>query len=191
MTIVSSREQYLDTGLQVLADLGYSGLKLAAVCGRLGVTTGSFYHRFDNWQQFTAELGRYWAQTETDQLMDQLREEPDPRRRLEQMAGMMLTVPHRTESAIRTWAAVDPQMHAVLAEVDRKRFDNITSVVGGVLPDERAARLFASWSMYLLVGYQGALIPYDLDALGWATARILRLIYEEVADGAADGAAAG
>ena len=47
MAIVATRDAYYDTGLDVLSDLGYGGLKLAEVCRRLGVTTGSFYHYFD------------------------------------------------------------------------------------------------------------------------------------------------
>jgi hypothetical protein len=36
MASVVSREAYLETGLDVLSDLGYDGLKLAEVCNRLG-----------------------------------------------------------------------------------------------------------------------------------------------------------
>ena len=42
MAGVVSRDSYFETGLDVLSDLGYGGLKLAEVCNRLGVTTGSF-----------------------------------------------------------------------------------------------------------------------------------------------------
>ena len=42
MATVANREAYFETGLEVLADVGYGGLKLAEVCNRLGVTTGSF-----------------------------------------------------------------------------------------------------------------------------------------------------
>src|SRR4030081_1434875 len=48
MTTTLSREAYFATGLAVLSDLGYGGLKLAEVCNRLGVTSGSFYHYFSN-----------------------------------------------------------------------------------------------------------------------------------------------
>lgn len=51
-----SREAYFETGLDVLSDRGYGGLKLAEVCNRLGVTTGSFYHYFPNWASYTREL---------------------------------------------------------------------------------------------------------------------------------------
>ncbi|MDT5106509.1 MAG: hypothetical protein QOI25_4022 [Mycobacterium sp.] len=46
MASVVTRQSYFDAGLDVLSDLGYGGLKLAEVCNRLGVTTGSFYHYF-------------------------------------------------------------------------------------------------------------------------------------------------
>ena len=44
MASVVSRESYFETGLDVLSDLGYGGLKLAEVCNRLGVTTGRRHH---------------------------------------------------------------------------------------------------------------------------------------------------
>jgi hypothetical protein len=39
MAIVTARASYFETGLEILADLGLGKLKLAEVCGRLGVTT--------------------------------------------------------------------------------------------------------------------------------------------------------
>lgn len=179
MTIVSSREQYLETGLAVLAEVGYGGLKLAEVCRRLGVTTGSFYHRFSSWQQFVRELGRYWADTQTEHRMDQLREVRDPRLRLEQLANLMKEVPHRTEAAIRTWATVAPEIRELLREVDQKRLDYISTIVRGVLPEEHSARLFGRWALYMLIGYQDALIDADLDALVWATDRVVSLVHAD------------
>ncbi len=40
MSTVLSRDAYFETGLDVLSDLGYGGLKLAEVCSRLRVTSG-------------------------------------------------------------------------------------------------------------------------------------------------------
>lgn len=186
MTIVSSREQYLDAGLEVLGDVGYGGLKLAEVCGRLGVTTGSFYHRFSNWQQYTGELGWYWAETQTDQIVTRLWAESDPQRRLDQLTATLFTISHSTEAAMRTWASVDPTMHALLARVDKRRLDTIAAVFAAAGLDSRRARLFANWTTYLRIGYQDALIPPDLEALRWAMDRMLELLHRDRAD-AADG----
>ncbi|HMZ13195.1 MAG TPA: TetR/AcrR family transcriptional regulator, partial [Mycobacterium sp.] len=83
MATLANREAYFETGLDVLADLGYGGLKLAEGCNRLGVTTGSFYHYFTSWPSYTRELVRHWVQDRTIRLIDALREEVDPRRRIE------------------------------------------------------------------------------------------------------------
>ncbi|MFN8067910.1 MAG: TetR/AcrR family transcriptional regulator [Mycolicibacterium insubricum] len=63
MASVVSREAYFEIGLEVLADVGYGGLKLAVVCNRLGVTTGSFYHYFPSWGHYTRALIEYWLGT--------------------------------------------------------------------------------------------------------------------------------
>ena len=43
------RDSYFETGLEILSDRGFGGLKLAELCQRMGVTTGSFYHYFPSW----------------------------------------------------------------------------------------------------------------------------------------------
>jgi AcrR family transcriptional regulator len=65
MASVASRESYFEAGLDVLSDLGYGGLKLAEVCNRLGVTSGSFYHYFSSWRAYTSELVAHWMQART------------------------------------------------------------------------------------------------------------------------------
>jgi len=77
MASVISQESYFETGLEVLSDLGYGGLKLAEVCNRLGVTTGSFYHYFSNWSQYTRGLVSYWVQVRTVGIIEQVSAESD------------------------------------------------------------------------------------------------------------------
>jgi AcrR family transcriptional regulator len=76
MASVVSREAYFETGLDVLSDLGYDGLKLTEVCNRLGVTTGSFYHYFSGWPAYTKELVAHWMQGRTVQVIEVVRAEP-------------------------------------------------------------------------------------------------------------------
>src|SRR5689334_5515605 len=102
-----SREAYFETGLDVLSDLGYGGLKLAEVCSRLGVTTGSFYHYFANWSSYTHALVRHWQQDRTTKLVKWVRAEPDPRRRIDTLIEIGLNLPHSAEAAIRAWSSAD------------------------------------------------------------------------------------
>ena len=116
-----SRESYLDTGLDVLSDLGYGGLKLAEVCTRLGVTTGSFYHYFSSWSAFGQDLVRHWVTTRTLRVATLVESEPDPRRRIEILVEEALLLPYGAESAIRVWSSIDPTVHEVQAAVDAQR----------------------------------------------------------------------
>jgi AcrR family transcriptional regulator len=172
----ASREAYFETGLDVLADLGYGGLKLAEVCSRLGVTTGSFYHYFDNWPSFTHELVEHWKQARTTRLAEWVRTERDPRRRIDTLIHIGLNLPHSAEAAIRAWSSADPKVYAVQEEVDRQRHDVLRESARQILHDDRQAELFANWGLYLLVGYEQCLLPPDKEGLEWIVGQMLEAL---------------
>jgi len=168
-----SRVAYFETGLAVLSDLGYGGLKLAEVCNRLGVTTGSFYHYFDNWPTYTKQLVEHWRQANTVGLVEWMRTEPDPRRRIGSIIDIGLNLPHRAEAAIRAWSSADSEVHAVQVDVDNERHRILRESALEILHDERQAQLFADWAVYLLVGYEQATLPPDRAALEWIVGQLL------------------
>ncbi|WP_102144086.1 TetR/AcrR family transcriptional regulator [Mycobacterium hubeiense] len=168
-----SREAYFETGLEVLAERGYGGLKLAEVCNRLGVTTGSFYHYFPNWPAYTRELVTHWMQARTTHVLDGVRTEPDPRRRIDALKKEGLALPHGAEAAIRVWSSMDRDVYAVQAAVDQQRFDIMYESAFEILQNKRAAHLFASWGLYLVVGYEQAALPPDPAALEWLVDQLL------------------
>jgi AcrR family transcriptional regulator len=171
-----SRVAYLETGLDVLSDLGYGGLKLAEVCNRLGVTSGSFYHFFDNWPTYTRELVEHWRQANTVRLVEWIRTEPDPRRRIDRIIDIGLNLPHRAEAAIRSWSSADPDVHAVQVDVDKERHQILHESALQILRDDRQAQLFADWAVYLLVGYEQATLPPDKAALEWIVEQLLNAL---------------
>jgi AcrR family transcriptional regulator len=168
-----SREAYFQAGLDVLADLGYGGLKLAEVCNRLGVTTGSFYHYFSSWPSYTRALVEHWKDASTTRLVDRIRGETDPRRRIGTIIEIGLNLPHSAEAAIRAWSSADPEVHALQVEVDKQRHDITRESALQILRDERQAELFANWAVYLLVGYEQATLQPDKPALEWIVAQLL------------------
>ena len=173
MASVVSREVYFETGLDVLSDLGYGGLKLAEVCNRLGVTTGSFYHYFTSWRAYTSELIAHWMQARTVQIVQAVRAEPDPRRRIDTLIQVGLTLPHSAEAAIRVWSSVDPQVYKVQAAVDQQRFDIMYESAFEILRNKRQAQTFAAWGVYVLVGYEQSTLARDTDALEWIAGQLL------------------
>jgi len=157
----------------VLSDEGYGGLKLAEVCGRLGVTSGSFYHYFSNWSAYTHELVNHWKQASTAELLDCRRDVPDPRRRVDQLIHNGLNRPHGAEAAIRTWSNLDPDVHAAQEAVDRARIDIMRESALEILGDERPARVFAECAVYLLVGYEQCSLPKNKATLQWIAGQLL------------------
>lgn len=169
MAGVVSRESYFDTGLDVLSDQGYGGLKLAEVCNRLGVTTGSFYHYFPNWAAYTRELIAHWRQARTLRVVQAVRADPDPHRRIDTLIAEALALPHGAEAAIRVWSSLDPDVYTVQAVVDQLRFDVIYESAREIIGDESTARHFAAWGVYLIVGYEQSTLPRNTEALQWIT----------------------
>lgn len=168
-----SRTAYFDTGLEVLSDLGYGGLKLAEVCNRLGVSTGSFYHYFENWPAYTRDLVEHWRQINTVRLVEWIRTEPDPRRRIDRIINIGLNLPHSAEAAIRSWSSADPSVYAVQAAVDKERHQILCECAVQILHDDHQAQLFAHWAVYLLVGYEQVTLPADRAALEWIVGQLL------------------
>jgi len=173
MPIVAARVSYFEAGLEILADLGYGGLKLAEVCSRLGVTSGSFYHYFTGWNAYTRELLDYWVQDRTVRLGDVFRRENDPRKRMQLIIREVLSLPHSAEAAIRAWSSVDPHVHAVQVDVDHARFTICHDYALEIVNDERQAEVFARLAVYLLVGFEQATLDRDAGDYEWMSNQIL------------------
>lgn len=165
---IATRELYFETGLEVLSELGVGGLKLAEVCTRVGVTTGSFYHYFSSWKVYTHELITYWRNDRTLAVIEALRQlTDDPRERF--VAGIQpaLSFPHKAEAAIRAWSSVDPYVLKVQTEVDQQRFNYVYELVMELVDDPRKAEAFAKWCIYTLIGFEQSTLPRDPAIFEW------------------------
>ena len=163
MASVVSRESYFEAGLDVLSDLGYGGLKLAEVCNRLGVTTGSFYHYFpagrptpESWSRTGCRPARSGRRGGPG------RAGPAPPHRHAHPGG--LTLPHGAEARDPGVEFDRPEVYAVQAAVDQQRFDIMYESAFEILRNKRQAQLFAAWGVYLLVGYEQATLPRETTA---------------------------
>ncbi len=171
---VASRESYLEAGLEILNDEGVGGLKLAAVCDRLGLTSGSFYHHFPNWTKYKRDLLTYWRNDRTLRIIETIREEPGPRQLLEAgFQAAMNTLPHGAEAAIRAWSSVDPDVLRIQAEVDHQRFATAYNAGLELCGDPRQAEAFASACIYVLIGYEQATLAREPEILVWILKKFL------------------
>ena len=100
-------------------------------------------------------------------VIEFVKNEPDPRRRIDSLIQVGLALPHGAEAAIRAWSSVDPDVHAVQVQVDQQRFDIMYESALEILQNHHQAQMFARWAVYLVVGHEQATLPRDNAALAW------------------------
>jgi len=176
MTESSERtiSRFFVAGMEILAEDGYGGLKLADLCLRVRVTSGSFYHHFDSWQDFTRQLVENWREERTMRVVELARAEVDPAERVELLLRYGVSLPHSAEAAIRVWSGVDPFVAAVQESVDRERLDVSTQALEALTDDPDVASDLALAAFYLLVGFEQATGDRDARELE----RFLRMLQD-------------
>lgn len=154
MSRTASPETYFAAAMGLLAGPGLPALRIGRLCREVGVTSGSFYHHFENWDAFVAALLEHWAGEEVDRILVLVRREPDPVERVHLMKRLALTVPHAAETAIRRWAGTDAVVAAAQQRVDDRRREALREVLGPLLDDEGLVATLAEVGLSLLVGHQ-------------------------------------
>ena len=125
-----TREDWLETGLQLLNDLGEKALTLEKLCQATNRTKGSFYHHFQDRDDFVAALLEYWQSKYTDQIIiavDRLKDPIEQRRELDRLAA---NVDNRLERVMRNWSGVDERVRQTIKQVDDKRVEYLTNLIG-------------------------------------------------------------
>jgi AcrR family transcriptional regulator len=166
------RDSWFEGANEILATEGYGALKLAPLCKRLGVTTGSFYHSFDNWQDFTDSLLDNWLRERTQQTVDIVRQHDDAVERLLMLAQASADLLHQTEAAIRVWAGVDDRVGVVQRKVDDGRYQVVLEAMTQIVGPEQAEQ-YTVWGLSTLIGYEMIAEQHGREHLLWSLQRIL------------------
>ena len=161
--IVATRDAYFAVALDILAADGHGALRIGALCRRLGVTTGSFYHYFGSFDGFVGELLAYWEREKTQRIFADALSVTDVAQRVHVLKDRALSLPHGAETAIRGWSHVNEAVATVQRRVDDERVEAVRVVLVPVVGT--AAGLLASMAVSILVGYQQRRMPVDLDEL--------------------------
>lgn len=147
-----TREDWLEAGLEILAEHGVDGLTIQRMTSSLGVTKGSFYHHFPGIDAYHGDLVNYWA----EQYLTTSDDPPDlPQERLALLDRIMseaFSRVTRPEAAMRAWAHRDPAVQAVVAGVEaaRKRF--VHHVFSSLAASRKDAQLMTEMFAAMLVG---------------------------------------
>jgi AcrR family transcriptional regulator len=149
-----SKDDYYRAALDLLADGGVDALTIANLCGRLGVTTGSFYAHFGGIREFHATFLEQWAEGRVYALKEQVDATPDPADRIGLLRRIAVSVNHEAESAIRGWSRTNPVVAEFQRRVDGVREAVLVQAFLDIGIDKKEARVLARIGLTILVGTQ-------------------------------------
>jgi AcrR family transcriptional regulator len=142
MTDQLSARDWLDQGLKALAERGFTALKAEPLAKALGVSRGSFYWHFADIGAFHAAILEHWREVAAEQIIANLEAASDNRDRLPLLLRQAFGGKLALESAVRTWATVDPAARSAVQAIDRRRLGYVESMLraSGLSPGVARAR---------------------------------------------------
>jgi AcrR family transcriptional regulator len=161
-----NREQYFELGLELLAEGGAKAVTIDALCTRLRVTKGSFYHHFAGVRGFVSQLLAYWEDRYGQRLAREALAACGPAELIPLLKhGASREVHHEAESAIRALAQSAPEAAEVQRRVDQGREDLLIDAYTGAGVPATSAATLARIGMAILIGTQQRERPVDRDRL--------------------------
>jgi len=162
------RQDWLEAGLNILAQTGPGGLRIDGVCKAMNVTKGSFYWHFQDRQDFLGSLFLYWRDRETTSLIQYVEATyTAPRDRIWHVVEFVTLGNYdvATEVTMRQWGQSDPTIREALKHVDEERLGFFTRQFGaaGFGAEDANLRAISVYSFTLSCGYM--LTGEDRDAL--------------------------
>ncbi len=115
-----TQRDWLEAGQTLLRRGGLRALKLRPLADELGVSTGSFYHHFADFDAYQGRLAGHFAETQVTELIDAIkRAEADPVGRIRLLAQLVRRRGlSRLSIAMRAWAESDPRAKASVERHD-------------------------------------------------------------------------
>jgi AcrR family transcriptional regulator len=167
---------YFREALEILAEGGSESLTIAALCDRLAVTKGSFYHHFGGLPNFVTQLLQHWESEDGARLSAVSRAQPDPGARVAGLLRLAVGLPHAGEAAIRAWGRSNSEVAATVDQIDRKRERTLVTAISAVGADRTRARALGRLALTVIIGAQQREHPIDLKRLQQMLDEVTRLI---------------
>jgi AcrR family transcriptional regulator len=171
--VSEARDRWLNEGIEVLATEGSPGVRIDRIAARLGLSKGSFHHHFAGADGYKRALLDRVHSLAVETLEAVIAEEvlPGDARavlgRLTDLVGSRSGGLYRPglDSAVRAWAATDPEVHAVQERIDAARIAALQRVWRPHVATDDEARRAALLPYLLAVGATAVVPPVDAREL--------------------------
>jgi AcrR family transcriptional regulator len=156
-----SVDEWVDAGIELLADEGLAAVKIDRLCKQLGVTKGSFYWHFADLAAFLAALAERWGELR-DARKAAFAEiaEVEPRARVAEMMELLLDPGEWSlERAVREWARTDESVRDRVNRSDKWVFAEVRRALLELGFDKEDADIRARGLFFVGVGFIHAAEP--------------------------------
>jgi len=130
-----TKTDWLDNTLKLLSSQGIDSLKIETICKELGLTKGSFYHHFNNYEDFLNELLEYWNETYTLHIVKEIEKHQDNvLKQIEIINEMMYSKDLNIEVQFRILGMKDEKVQKYIETIDIYRLEIIKSIQRKLVP---------------------------------------------------------
>jgi AcrR family transcriptional regulator len=153
MTDQLSAKDWLDQGLKVLAESGFTALKAEPLAKAMGVSRGSFYWHFADIDAFHAAILKHWREVAAEQIIANLEAASGNDNPLQLLLRQAFSGRLSLENAVRSWATHDPKARRAVQAIDRRRLSYVERLLrtSGLAP--RVARARAQILYWTFLGF--------------------------------------
>ncbi len=174
---MASKQDWLDAGLEILAERGAPALTVDELTRRLELSKGSFYHHFRGSGGFKSALLAHFEALSTTRYIDLVESDPDapPMIKLRRLLDQALTEDGGpdVEVAVRAWALQDAEARHTQARVDRTRMDYVRALGEEACGDAEEAELRGRLLYLVVIGASQVIPPVPPDELRRLCERLL------------------
>lgn len=155
-----TKEDWFMEAKVVLEQLGQEALTIDLLTERLGVTKGSFYHHFGNYQGFKEQFLAYAELQGTQAVIQHIETSQTPLERLTRLFEIV-SQSDKVELALRTWAIYDLDVKQYQERIDAQRIGYLYDLYLALLGDASHAQTMANLSYSVYVGAQHIVPPIE------------------------------
>lgn len=139
-----TRRDWIEAGQEILRDQGIAGVKLRALLDRMQVTTGSFYHHFEDIGAYLDALADHYGDENVQRVIEAAGTLP-PAERLAALGQMAAEwdIP-RLDRAMRVWATSSERAAAAVARLDAELLQLMRAALVDLGFDEHEAQVRAT-----------------------------------------------
>ena len=154
-----SKSDWIDHGLHTLTAQGPGALKVGPMAARLKVSRGSFYWHFHDIADFRDALLHAWQERLTEQVIRNLDARQGESGMLRRLLRDAYSSDRKLDRAMRSWAAEDRGVAAIVASVDSRRVSRIASLLADAGVDRDRARHRAAFLYWAFLGQVAVMEP--------------------------------